>query len=325
MIENTCWAISDDKIGNQKQAQGLAKAVGFKTSNKIISLKQPWRSIPAFFWPPMIMPINEINGHRNKLIKPWPELIISCGRQSVGIAAVIKRMAGNDITAVHIQNPRVNIAKFDLIAVPEHDNLNGKNIISTIGSLGMVNCQSLKDAAVKYKTRFSHLPRPLIAVAIGGSNSIYTLDKAQILQISSQLKKIATDTGGSLLITVSRRTGIECENILRKELKNIDGEFWSGDGDNPYLGYLGSADHVIVSCDSVNMISEACATGKPVYIIKMPAKRKNKFEKFHQSLVDKNFSRIFDGNIIDWQYKPLDETARVAKEIINYLKIKVIK
>ena len=34
---------------------------------------------------------------------------------------------------------------------------------------------------------------------------------------------------------------------------------------NPYAGLLGWADRLVVTPDSVNMISEACATGKPVY------------------------------------------------------------
>lgn len=312
MTEKTCWAITDNKMGNQVQAQGLAAAVGFPTTPKIIALNQPWRSLPPNFWLPGIIGTTDTC---DALFAPWPDLIISCGRQAVGPAAEIKRRAQDKTTAVHIQHPRVSIGKFDLVAAPAHDNLSGHNAISTIGSLGRINRAILSIAASEMTARFSSLPRPLIAVSIGGSNSVYTLDKTLVTTIAAQLQKIAVDTGGSLLITTSRRTGGENEALLRQALKDIPGEFWDGTGDNPYFAYLGSADYVVVTGDSVNMVSEACATGKPVHVIQMTARRRTKFTQFHKKLTDLGMTRPFEGKLEDWHYDPLDETARVAARV----------
>lgn len=308
MTEKTCWAITDDKQGNQVQAQGLADAVGFSFISKIISLKQPWRNLPPSLWPPGVLGVNTAEC---EVSKPWPDLIISCGRQAVGVAAEIKRQAKDKITAVHIQHPHVSNTKFDLIAVPTHDKLHGQNIIATLGSLGRVNRKSLDHAALDY----TDYPRPLIAVSIGGSNSVYTLDKTQITTIAHQLKQVVANTGGSLLVTASRRTGVENEAALRDALKDVPGEFWDGQGSNPYFAYLGSADYVIVTGDSVNMVSEACATGKPVHIIHMAASRKTKFSDFHLMLEKAGLTKPFEGVLENWQCDPLDETARVAARI----------
>lgn len=312
MTDKSCWTITDDKIGNQAQAQGLAEAVGFKTIHKTITLKQPWRTLPPVFWPPGIL---GISSESDALSKPWPDLIISCGRQSVGVAAEIKRRARDKIMAVHIQHPRISLHKFDLIAAPSHDNLKGSNVISTLGSLGRVNREMLDREAGKYATHFANLPRPLVAVSIGGTNSIYTLERAQVTKIAEQLKKVADETNGSLLVTTSRRTGSANADILRDALKDVPGQFWDGKGDNPYFAYLGSADYVVVTGDSVNMISEACATGKPVYVIHMQAERKSKFENFHKTLEDMKLTRPFDGKLDHWQYIPLAETVKVAARI----------
>lgn len=309
MTTKTCWAITDDKRGNQVQAQGLAKAVGFTTKSKVISLKLPWRHIPPSYWPPGVL---GVDAKECGLTAPWPDLIISCGRQSVGVAAEIKRRAKDKTIAVHIQHPRVSPSKFDLVAAPAHDNLSGPNVISTLGSLGQVNRHVLDEAAERFAARYTDMPKPLIAVSIGGSNSVYTLNSNQIDEISQQLKKIAVDTGGSLLITASRRTGAENETKLRAALQDIPGEFWNNTGDNPYFAYLGSADYVIVTNDSVNMISEACATGKPVFIIHMPARRKTKFTSFHEAIEENGLAKAFQGELGNWHSEPLNETARVA-------------
>ena len=314
MTKKTCWTITDDKKGNQVQAQGLAMAIGFKTINKIITLSQPWRCLPPSFWPPGVLGVSK---NCDSLSQPWPDLLISCGRQSVGVCAEIKRRAKNNITTVHIQHPRINMKKFDLVIAPSHDNPKGENVISTIGSLGSVNRNILDKAAANYANGFATLPRPLIAVSIGGSNSVYTFDKKQAAKIAGQLKNVAKDTGGSLLISASRRTGDANEKILRETLKDIPGQFWNGEGDNPYFGYLGSADYVVATGDSVNMVSEACATGKPVYVIHMPAKGQTKFNIFHKSLEDLKLTRPFDGRLDKWQCTPLDETARVAAHIVE--------
>src|SRR3546814_15726728 len=69
------------------------------------------------------------------------------------------------------------------------------------------------------------------------------------------------------MVTPSRRTGPDNEAILRARLAGLPAEIWDGEGENPYFAYLGLADAILVTADSVNMVCEAASTGKPVYVI----------------------------------------------------------
>ena len=73
--------------------------------------------------------------------------------------------------------------------------------------------------------------------------------------------------GCGLLVTASRRTGAANLAILREELSLPGIYFWDGSGENPYHAFLAAADAFLVSVDSVNMVFEACFTGKPVYVL----------------------------------------------------------
>jgi hypothetical protein len=69
--------------------------------------------------------------------------------------------------------------------------------------------------------------------------------------------------------------------------------------------------HIVVTADSVNMISEAAGSGKPVYILALEGGSK-KFTRFHRTMIERGIARPFDGKLAEWRYTPLNETARVA-------------
>ena len=70
------------------------------------------------------------------------------------------------------------------------------------------------------------------------------------------------------MITTSRRTGLEAQNLIMSHLKDIPhyAYLWGAEGKNPYLGFLACADNIIVTGDSVSMCCEACGTNKPVFV-----------------------------------------------------------
>ena len=94
----------------------------------------------------------------------------------------------------------------------------------------------------------------------------------------------------------------------------MPGEVWDFAGDNPYFAYLGAADHIVVTGDSVTMISEACSTGKPVYVVDLDG-GSPKFSRFHNTLRDAGHTLPFDGRLSTQPAEPLTETADVAAEI----------
>ncbi len=116
------------------------------------------------------------------------------------------------------------------------------------------------------------------------------------------------------MVTPSRRTGTANEAILRESLAGLPAEIWDGGGENPYFAYLGLADAIIATGDSVNMVSEAASTGKPVHIVELEG-GSPKFTAFHESMRAAGITRPFTGTLESWDYTPPDDTRHAAEEI----------
>ena len=312
IASNTTWTITDGKAGMVNQALGLAEAVGLAVVEKTIRPAAPWKWFPPGNWPSTA---SGVGARSDPLVAPLPRLVISCGRHAIRPALWIKNQSRGRTFAVHVQHPRVNPARFDMVAAPDHDRLAGPNVIPIRGSLHRVTRQRLDAAAARLAPAVADLPRPLVAVLIGGTNSVYTLTDRIVARLADDLSRLSTQFGAGLMVTPSRRTGKAAERQLRERLADAPAVMWDGTGDNPYLGYLGLADAIVVTCDSVNMVSEACATGKPVYIVDLEGKKHSKFRDFREMLATMGIVRPFEGALDRWTYAPLDETARVAKEI----------
>ncbi|HEY5609119.1 MAG TPA: mitochondrial fission ELM1 family protein [Alphaproteobacteria bacterium] len=294
--------MTDGKPGMENQCLGLAEALGVTPEVKRVAPRPPWRWLPPHLW---FSPLSAVDD----VAPPWPELLIATGRQTVALALAIK--ARNRATfAVQIQDPVAGRARFDLIAVPEHDNLTGANVIATLGALHRVTPQVLAAAAPRFEPMLQALPRPLVAVLLGGANKQYRLSEARARTLAEGLARLP----GGLAITPSRRTGEDAMRIIRAALGAKPAVIWDGTGENPYFGFLAHADAIVVTGDSVSMVSEACATGKPVYVFDLEGGSR-KFERFHRTLRDRGITRPFDGTLAAWRYPPLDDTARVADEV----------
>jgi mitochondrial fission protein ELM1 len=162
------------------------------------------------------------------------------------------------------------------------------------------------------------LPRPLIAVLVGGSNKRQNCSPEVVNHLADLLIAAVRECGGALAITPSRRTGEENEKILRERLQSVPLFFWDGIEDNPYMGLLALADAIVVTSDSVSMVSEACATGKPVHVFNIGGDYK-KLSEFHRTLRNEGVTRPFTGTIERWSYEPLRETERIAKIVREHL------
>jgi hypothetical protein len=314
----TTWVVTDGKAGMVSQAMGLAEAVGFEIVAKTVVPAAPWRWLPAAIWP---SGVSGIGRGSDPMQGDPPDLLISCGRHAVGPALWLKRRHGDRPFLVHIQNPRVSASRFDLIVAPLHDGLTGPNVLQVVGSPHGVTGAKLEAAARRFEPVFRHVRRPLVAVLVGGSNSVYRMTEDAIGRLAGGLSSLAAERGAGLLVTLSRRTGADAEKRLRDALAGTTAEIWSGQGENPYLGYLALADAIVVTCDSVNMISEACATGKPVYIAELAGGGSSKFADFHASLIAGGIARRFEGRLESWSYRPLDDTARAAQEVRRHMGI----
>ncbi|HAA91457.1 MAG TPA: hypothetical protein DCE33_03365 [Rhodospirillaceae bacterium] len=312
------WTLTDGKIGMVNQSLGLAEALdkavdGAEITEKTIHPKLPWRWLPPMFWP---RGIDGAGPGSDALNPPWPDIVISCGRHAVGPALAVKSKSLGRTFVIHVQHPHVRLANYDLIAAPNHDRLAGPNVISFTGSMHRITPEKLAHAADEFRALIEPLPRPRIAVLIGGSNRSYRLTEDIARRLGEDLAVLAEKTGAGLMVTASRRTGSANEAVLRDALDHTQSVFWDNKGSNPYFGFLAAADAIIVTCDSVNMITEAAATGKPVHIVDLEG-GDAKFQDFHQSLYDAEIARPFSGEFAEWEYSVLDEPARVANEVLR--------
>jgi mitochondrial fission protein ELM1 len=292
----------------ENQCMGLAEAIGLPFTVKQIHPRAPWKFLPPVMWP---APLVSLGPTSDPISPPWPRLLIATGRLSVAISMAVRRHSGGRTFTVQIQNPAVSPRHFDLVVPPRHDRISGPNVVSSRGALHRVTSDRLAQASKEFTPMVAHLPRPLVAVLVGGDNGVYKLTAQGTRELAANLLAMAKSTGAGLAVTPSRRTGSANEKILREALADAPAVFWDGTGANPYFGFLGLADAVVATCDSVSMASEAAATGKPVYIVDLEG-NSLKFDEFHQGLRDDGITRPFKGTLETWTYAPLDDTAQVA-------------
>lgn len=307
----SCWLITDGRIGIENEALGLAEALGVPHEIKRVAPLPPWRWIPPRFVP---CPLASLGKAGANFRPPWPDLTISCGRQSVAISAEIKRRAGARTFAVFLQNPRVPTTWFDLVVPPMHDHVSGPNVVETRGAIHRVTPDKIAAGAEKFRAVFSPLPKPWVAVMIGGASKEYRFDAEDAERIGASLARFGAKHGAGLIVTASRRTGEGNTRIIRERLAGTPHWFWDGTGDNPYFGMLGLADAIVVTVDSIAMTSEAASTGKPVYVMALRGERR-KFVEFHVRLQADGITRPFDETLVRWTYPPLDDTGLVARAI----------
>lgn len=306
-----CWVITDGKTGMESQCLGLAEALGLEPEVKRISLRTPWRQLSPYLRAFLrFAPAADCD----PILPPWPDLVIASGRQSVPVGLRIRRNSRGRTFLVQIQDPVIDPTHFDMVITPRHDRLRGDNVFQAVGSMHRVTDQRLLEAAERHRDRLAYLPKHRVAVLIGGDNAVYRLTPALMSRLSEQLAALARDQGVGLMVTPSRRTGAANEALLRANLAGLPAEIWDGTGENPYFAYLGLADSIIATSDSVNMVSEAASTGKPVHIVELEG-GSAKFTAFHDGMRAAGLTRPFTGALESWPYQPPNDTALAAAEI----------
>ena len=307
-MRDCCWIISDGTIGMELQCKALAESLNLKYQIKHISPSPILTALPQFGAIPLLW---KNKYYTKEFYPPFPKVSITCGRRHAGFAIALKRMSKGKVSTIHIQDPRINPGFFDHLVIPEHDPSRGKNIVISKGSLTKINKNKLEAEAKRFLGLVNHLPQRRIAINIGGSSKGVEIDKASAEKIVDNLTLLAKKYDCGLMVTTSRRTDEKIKYQLRKLNEKQNVLVYEGIGPNPYIGFLGLAETIIVTSDSINMISEACSTGKPVYIIALGKNNKRK-QSFLDAMQKEGRTRPFDGHLQSWTYEALNETERVA-------------
>jgi len=304
------WVITDGAAGMEAQALGLAEGLGLPFTIKRVKQRPPYHWLPWRLWR---RPLETLAADSDPLDPPWPRLVIATGRRAMPYAVFLRRLSKGATRAVYIQNPRIDSFNFDLVIAPEHDGIEGPNVIRTLGALNRVTPQRLAEAAATEAPALEGLPRPYVMVVLGGNSKTHSMTAGATKDLTAQLRALS-DTGASLLVTTSRRTPPEAVLILREALKGLPHRLYDQSGPNPYFGWLGLADAIVVTSDSVNMVTEAASTGKPVMVAALPG-GSPKFTRFHAAMEARGITRPFHGKLENWSYTPLAEMPRAVTAV----------
>jgi mitochondrial fission protein ELM1 len=294
----TLWAVTTGEAGMRSQGLGLAEAIaaerpGTLLIEKEIGLARPWSFLPAHLCP---RPLRHLDPAKDQLTPPWPDLLIACGRRSIAAALAVKKASRGATRIVYIQNPQAAAKGFDLVFPMTHDGLTGPNVIATDTALHRVTPEKLADGAREWSEPFSSLPRPLLGVILGGRNKHYRFTRDIGERLLTQLDQLHAATGAGVAITASRRTEGEIRMLIKAfQLTRPWLYVWNDSGKNPYFGIMALSDALLVTGDSVSMVSEALATGKPVGVVRLEGQGR-RHELFLATLEARGAISRFDGS-----------------------------
>ena len=300
------WEVTDGSRGMISQVIGLSNQISKNITEIKTDLIFPWNIVQPGFLPVYKWIF------KNKFPKDnEPKILISCGRKSVYFSLYCKKVFKNLIN-IHIQNPKISSKNFNYVICPNHDNLNGDNIINSIGAL-------------HHLSKNNERANPnLVTCIIGGDNQHYHFDIKEANKLCNKLIEVKNNQNDiELNIVTSRRTSDTVKKILIKRLKKIS-KIWTGEGKNPYLESIKKSSFFIVTSDSTSMISEAAVSVKPIYVYHLKFKRKSKrIENFHKEFSELGITKdiIKFNHLSNWTYNPLNGSERIA--II--IKKKIIK
>ena len=303
--------LTEGMHGMISQVEGLARALDIDFIHEKIELSSFWRLIP-----PKLTPVQNFV-FKNKIEKNF-NIVISCGRKSVIPSIFLKRKFKDKIMNIHIQDPKVLLNNFDFIVAPEHDNVIGKNVLTTKGAIHYLRNEELEENENYLKNRISK--EKIVSMIVGGPNKYYDYNDNLIDKIFSKINNNFIKNGYQLIFIPSMRTPTR---IIEKAQKYFSSDEIIVDNidKKAYLSALKLADHIIVMCDSTSMISEAAMTGKPIYVAQMkPIRRNKRFKSFFKLFKSLNIIKDLENTIEEWQYEKLYETDKISNYIKNKIK-----
>ena len=304
--------LTEGMHGMISQVEGLAKALDLEFIHEKIELNSFWK-----LFPPRLTPIQDFV-FKNKINHDF-NIVISCGRKSVVPSIYLKNKFKNKIMNIHIQDPKVSLKNFDYIVAPEHDDLQGKNILTSKGAIHYLTNSELDQNENYLKSRMDS-KKKVLAFIIGGPTKYYNYEDKVIDEIFLKIKSNFLNNGYQAIIIPSIRTP---KSIIKKAQDYfVQGQVVIDNVDKKaYLSALKLADHIVVTCDSTSMISESAITGKPIYLVNMPPIKNNqRFKNFYTQFKKLGIIRDLENNIDLWSYNRLDEVNRISPIIKEKMK-----
>lgn len=307
----TCRILTDGKMGDVVQCLGVAERLGLTPEQRIVRPRAPWHL--AMPWGP-IDPNEAADQPESPISPPFPDIAIASGRRAAPYLRAIKQASGGKTLTVFLKDPRSGTQTADLLWVPEHDRLRGENVLVTLTSPHRIAPEALEAARAK-PTPWQADGRRLVALVLGGNSKDFRFSHEDNERLFGKLQMLIRE-GAQIIATASRRTPARLRQKITDLVQNNGGYFWDDQGENPYHALLAHAEAIVVTADSVNMVGEACATGRPV-LVYTPTKRlriggSRKLDHFLNRLEGVGAIRPFQGRFEAFSYEPQDSTPLIA-------------
>ena len=304
--------LTEGMHGMISQAEGLARALDLDFIHEKIELNNFWKRFP-----PKVTPIQDFV-FKNKINSQF-DIVISCGRKSVIPSIYLKKKFKKKIVNIHIQEPKVSLNNFDFVVAPEHDGLIGKNVLNSKGAIHYLTSNELDQNESYLKDKIDN-QKKIVTLIIGGPTKHYNYNLKILNEIFKKIENIFLNNDYQLIVIPSMRTP---QHIIDNAKAFFDdGQIVIPKVDKKaYLSALRISNHIIVTCDSTSMISEAAITGKPIYVAQMPAvKNDQRFKSFFNLFETLNIIKPLNNSLENWTYTKLNETNRIADQLKNKIK-----
>ncbi len=322
-MKKILWVLLDSRMGSVGQARGV---VNFLDTEKYEIIEKNLEytklsGLPNFLRGKTLVGLTPQS--KKQIINPFPDLVLSTSRRTVPVARYIKKQ-NRKTKLIQLMHPgKTGLKEFDLALVPEHDK-NKKtypNIHYIVGAPHRISEEAIQEAQQKWLPEFENLPKPLTAVIVGGAIKKKEFSLSNATDLGNKIRMLKEKTGGSVLITTSRRTGEKAEKAIMNALQGIPSYtfLWGEKKENPYMGYLACADNIVVTGDSVSMCCEACGTNKPVFVFTGKKWLTRKHIRFVASLYKNGYAVALKERNLEFKPKKALNAAVDAAQHIDLL------
>ncbi|HEX6120900.1 MAG TPA: ELM1/GtrOC1 family putative glycosyltransferase [Dongiaceae bacterium] len=265
-FQPTVWVLKCHRAGDHAQSLALAQALGWPFVVK--ETRFHWYEL-FFALASCATRAGLVRRHTSLLAPPWPDLIILAGRQNETPAKWIRKQSGGRTRIVVIGRYWTPPHELDfVVTTPQFRLPAGPNVLHNSLPLQALSKETLGEAAERCAPRLGGFQRPCVAVLVGGSSGPYVFSRESARRLGREASALARPLGATLLISTSARTTSRAMKALEGAI-DVPFRFYrwrEHDAENPHLGFLALADRVIVTGDSLSMLAEACATGRPVHV-----------------------------------------------------------
>lgn len=259
------WILQSPHAGDNTQLRAIAGALGWPRQVKELSYRAH-EGVLRLLGLPTLAGVDL--GRSSPLAPPWPDLVIASGRGAEAVAFWLRKQ-NPKLRIVFVGTPWSGLEHFDLIiTTPQYRLPRAPNILHVALPLHDVTPDRLSAEALRWAPQLVHLPRPCTAVLVGGSSGPYLFTPEAAARLGREATTLAQADGGSLLVTTSARTGEAAADALSAAIgaPHVLHRWQGPTQDNPFHAFLGLSQKIVVTADSVSMLSEASATEKPVYL-----------------------------------------------------------